>query len=219
MPLTTHRTVQPSRPDLSLLNSAPADPRTRRVAETAWSLYCPAALLLAALVLAGGCRSDDDPYASAGGSARLAGQSVVTEAGDAQRLEREAKAPAEQAADPADAAPAADATAEPLYASYPTELPLVGTAAARATVRYGKGRLEVANLSDMPWTQGRIWINRRYSAPLPFMAPGQIATLRFDWICDDTGTPFPVKARDVFVEQVELVLGDERTRVRHGLSY
>jgi hypothetical protein len=213
MPLPFTRPAHLSRPEPSLLGSAPADPRTRRVAETAWSLYCPAALLLGALVLAGGCRSDNEsPYADAG-PARLAGQSVVTEAGDAERLERNAEAPGELAL--------ADATvpAELVYASYPVELPLVGTAAARATVRYGKASLDVANLSKIPWTDGRIWINRQYSVPLPVVAPGDICTLRFDWIRDEAGTPFPVKASDVFVDKVELVLGDERTRVRHGLDY
>lgn len=213
MPLPFNRSAHLSQPEPSLLSTAPADPRARRVAETAWSLYCPAALLLAALVLAGGCRSDNEsPYANAG-PAQLAGQSVVTEAGDAERLERDTQSLAELA-DSETGAPA-----RPLYLAYPTELPLVGTAAARATVRYGKASLDVANLSKIPWTDGRIWINRQYSVPLPAVAPGEICTLRFEWIRDEAGTPFPVKASDVFVEKVELVLGDERTRVRHGLDY
>lgn len=209
----------------ALLRLGPADPRTRRAAETAWSFYCPAALLLAALVIAGGCQSDGDSMQSRHhrAPAQLAGQEIgdaVTEAGDAERLERNATLPGESASDDDDAPSDLDtAPAEPLYAAYPVELPLVGTAAARATVRYGRKSIDIANLSRVPWSEGRIWINRKYSAPLPVVAPGQICKLRMDWIRDETGSPFPVKQKDVFVDKVELVLGDERTRVRHGLDY
>ena len=84
---------------------------------------------------------------------------------------------------------------------------------------HGKNRLDLANLSKLPWTGGRLWLNRRYGAALPYLLPGKIVRLEFAWFVDENGQPFPSDNKDVFVERVELVLGDERTRVRFGLGY
>ena len=171
--------------------NGPKSPVVRRWAERVWNAYPPAAMLLSAVLLAG------------------CGQLGLT-----------AAAPADDAQD---ARLAGNATAVPAPVAYPSELPLVGTAAARATVAHGKDRLEVANLSRLPWPgdgQARLWLNRRYGAPLPRLLPGKIARLSFADFLDADGNAFPTDNSSVVVEHIELVLGgDERTRVRFGLGY
>ncbi len=201
------------RPAPYLLRTAPRG-AVRTWAETAWSLYPPAAIVVAALLLAGsGCQSDDagDPAAP---SARLARQDLpITEPGDAERRQ------AMQAEGGAISTNPGEATSGPVYASYPSELPLIGTAAARATIRYGADRLELANLSRLPWTESRLWVNRTYSVLLPHTKPGDIRSIHFSFLRDAEGRPFPTDNRNVRIEEVEIVSGDERTKVRFGLAY
>lgn len=159
----------------------------RRIAEAAWAFYPPAALLVAALLLAAGCRSGSD-----GGSAR---------------------------ADFRDGAALKASDVPAIYPSYPSHLPLAGTADARATAHYGKNRIEIANLSDQPWPASRIWVNRKYSALLAHTRPGQVRSFNFEYLLDDQGRPFPTDNMGVRVEEVELVTGDERTKVPFGLGY
>ena len=191
-----------------VLNRAPNNVAARRWAERAWSCHAPAATLLAAF-LVGGCGQLGLTSARSDGQsdARLAGgvtEPGVTEPGDAERRESAA----------ATTAPAAE-----VLAAYPSDLPLVGTAAARAKVMHGKNRLDLANLSKLPWGGGQLWLNRRYGATLPYLLPGKIVNLRFEDFRDEKGQAFPTDNRAVVVEQIELVLGDERTRVRFGLGY
>ena len=192
-----------------VLSRGPKSDAARRWAERAWACYPPAAVLVAAVFLVGGCGqlgltsagSDDVRPQLAGG---------VTEAGDAER--------SEQAGDVGDAATTALST--DLLQPYPSDLPLVGTAAARATVMHGKNRVDLANLSKLPWSGGRVWLNRQYSQPVPYLLPGKIVKLNFEDFRDEKGARFPTVNRDEsMVEQVELVLGDERARVRFGLGY
>ena len=191
-----------------LLNRAPKNPTARRWAERAWACYPPAAVLVAALVMAGcGQLGLTSARADQTGDARLAGG--VTEPGDAERREAEANEPT---------VAATTAPAEVL-AAYPSDLPLVGTAAARARVMHGRNRIDLANLSKLPWSGGRLWLNRQYSVPLAYLLPGKIERLSFEDFRDEKGRRFPTDNSSVVVEQVELVLGDERTRVRFGLAY
>lgn len=159
----------------------------RRVAEAAWSLYPPAALLVAALLLAVGCRGGSD-----GRSARI---------------------------DSRDGAALKASDVPVVHPSYPSHLPLAGTADARATAHYGKNRMEIANLSDQPWPDSRIWVNRKYSALLAHTRPGRVRSINFEYLLDDQGRPFPTDNMSVRVEEVELVTGDERAKVRFGLGY
>lgn len=160
-----------------------------RLAEAAWSLYPPAAILLAVLLLAAGCRGGSN-----GADARLGGASRD------EGPTRVAAAPAE-------------------YPSYPIETPLVGTADGRATAYYGKDRLEIVNLSEQAWPQTRIWVNHRYSALLPHTRPGEVRSIHFSFLRDEQGRTFPTDNMEIRVESVELVTGDERTKVPFGLGY
>ena len=197
MPRPAHDVMTKDRP--FVVNRRPRGATGRRWAawaERAWACYPPAAVLVAAVFLVGGCArlgmTADEPA-----TRPTAG---VTEPGDAQRREAEADAPAG-------------------FPAYPSDLPLVGTAAARATVMHGKNALDLANLSKLPWRDARVWLNRRYSLPLAYLAPGKIERLKFEDFRDDKGATFPTDNRLVVVEELELVLGDERTRVRFGLGY
>ena len=208
MPAAIERNVSAARPAEAgfLLRRTPRDARTRRMAELVWSSYPPVAMLVVTLLLAaGGCQlRGDQPARAAAPAAQLANDTIMTEAGDA-------------------ATPGAPAEAQTTVAqgpiAYPSELPLVGTAAGRAVVRHGKNRIELANLSKLPWSNGRLWLNRQYSAPLPALAPGSIASFDFAWFRDETGQAFPTDNDQILVDQVELVLGDERTRIRYSIGY
>ena len=189
---TDHLSPPADRP--FVLYRVPRNPKARRWAERAWACYPPAAVLVAAVFLLGGC-------AKLGLTAgRPDAPAAPTTAG-----------PTTAAAD--------DAPAAAGYPAYPDDLPLVGTAAARATVMHGKNALDLANLSKLPWRDARVWLNRRYSLPLAYLAPGKIERLKFEDFRDDKGATFPTDNRLVVVEELELVLGDERTRVRFGLGY
>ena len=176
-----------------VLSRAPRRAGTRRWAERAWTLYPPVGLLVVAALLMGGCQSDGEEASTGQSNAALVAASAT-------------------AAEP-------EVAPEARNLAYPEQFPLVGTAAARATVRHGKNQLEIINLSRTNWTGWRVWLNQLYSAPLPHTKPGELRTYRFDWFVDEAGQPFPTANRDVRVEQVELLMGDERTRVRHGIGY
>jgi hypothetical protein len=103
--------------------------------------------------------------------------------------------------------------------AYPDGLPVIGTAAARATIRHGRNQVDVINLGPTPWHEGRLWLNERYSIDLPRTEPGEIRRLPFSIFRDATGRTFPLDNRIELVEGVELQMGDELTRVSWGLDY
>lgn len=99
--------------------------------------------------------------------------------------------------------------------AYPQELPVVGTAAARAVARHGADRLDIINLGPTPWQEdARLWVNGRYSARLTNIEPGKFAGIRFETFVDATGERFPTDNRQVLVRTVELQQGDELAAVR-----
>lgn len=179
-----------------LLRHAPRHPRTRRLAERAWSLYPPAALLLGVLVLAGGC-------SMFGVGDQGTGATTM----------------ADPTTGPGDADGPGTTVDAILYPSYPSETPLAGDADGRATIRYGRDRIELANLSESPWSGARIWINERYSTLLPYTKPGEIRSIHFDFLRDESGARFPTNNTSIRIEKIELITGDERANVRFGLGY
>ncbi len=188
--LLSHANAQPVRTAPFLLRHTPRHAPTRQWAERAWSLYPPAALLIGALLLAAGCRGNH--------TASTPMASPAPE-GDAYR---------------------ANASVEAiLYPSYPADLPLAGSADARATIRYGKDRIELINLSSTPLTGARLWVNDRYSMLLPHTRPNDIRSIHFSFLRDENGRPFPTNNSVIRIEKVELITGDERTSVRFGLGY
>jgi hypothetical protein len=180
-----------TRPAPFLFERHPRSRTARRAAEGAWSLYPPLALL-AAVLLAAGCKSSSD---DSGSTASRPTQPPVAET-------------------------ATSASAQEIsYPGYPIETPLVGVADARATVNYGRDRLMIANLSDQPWPATRVWVNHRYGALLPHTHPGQLRTIHFGFLRDEQGRPFPKDNMAVRIESVELVTDDERTTVTFALGY
>ena len=178
-----------------ILRHAPRHPRARVCAERAWSLYPPIALLLAALLLATGCRQDSSEASSASAAPSPDAQFIS----DADRPSHTVEAI--------------------LFPAYPSEIPLAGTADARATIRYGKNRIELANLSESPWAGARVWVNERYSVLLPYTKPRDIRSIHFDFLRDENGRRFPTDNSSIRIEKIELITGDERADVRFGLGY
>lgn len=110
-------------------------------------------------------------------------------------------------------------TPEPeVLPSFPAHAPVIGTAAARATLRYGRNQVDLVNLSKLPWTGGRVWLNRQWSAALPHTEAGEIRRFDFSYFRDAEGRPFPTDNPATRIERVELQMGDELTRVRYGLG-
>src|SRR5688572_9028180 len=193
----TARPHQPTPPTAPfILRRGPSRPDARRWAERAWSLYPPAALLLGVFIVAGGCKSwgGDDEGAPA------AAMSTTS--------------------DPSSDPERPSATVEAiLFPCFPAEARLAGDADGRATIRYGKDRIELANLSESPWSGARIWVNEKYSALLPYTKAGEIRSIHFDFLRDENGKRFPTDNSDVLIEKIDLITGDERTNVRFGLGY
>lgn len=191
--LATARTTptQPSPP--FILRRGPRHPETRRLAEWVWALYPPSALLVGAFIVAGGCKSSSE---------------------DAQT--QPAAANETQNVDPDRPSSTVEAI---LFPSFPAEARLVGDADGRATIRYGKDRIELANLSESPWSGARIWVNEKYSALLPYTKGGEIRSIHFDFLRDENGKRFPKDNSNFLIEKIDLITGDERTNVRFGLGY
>lgn len=189
------RDITSARPSPYVFERRLRSPAAHRCAEAAWSLYPPVALLLAALLLAGGCRKGADA-----GTRAHAGRPAPSIGASQDSAITSASSPVS-------------------YPGYPVETPLVGAADARATAHYGKNRLEIANLSEQPWPATWVWVNHRYGALLPYTRPGELRSMRFEMLRDERGRPFPSDNLSVRVEAVELVTGDERTSVPFGLGY
>ena len=184
---------------MALLSAAPVADRSlrRRALAACWEIYPPVALLIAAILMAGGCSMK------------------VGEMGLGQMAE----------AEPADVAPAgeaqlASAEVDAPPALYPADLPVVGNAAARAVALHGKDRVDLINLSDLAWPAGgRVWLNGQYAFTLPAADPGVFLKLKFDGFSDADGKPFPKDNRKTLVERVELEFAGELANVRYDLSY
>lgn len=87
---------------------------------------------------------------------------------------------------------------------YPSDAPNAGRAVGRAQVGYSLNRLEVVNLSDQPWTDIEIWVNRSYVVHLPKMEPHELKRLRFQIIFNESGQHFPLNNHQVLVDRVEI---------------
>ncbi len=85
---------------------------------------------------------------------------------------------------------------------YPASAQQAGRAVARAQVGYAFNRLEIVNLSDQPWTDVEVWVNRSYVVHVPKMEPGTLKRLPFEILYNDAGQHFP--KRGVLIERVEI---------------
>ena len=183
----------------------------RRMMVAAWTFYPPLALLvIAMLFLSAGC-SQTRPTSAA--------DPIVPDA-QLATAEIDGQSPVADEVVPGDETNAVeiDEPAQPVATLYPSGSPVLGTAAARATVQYGRNKIELANLGQLPWTSGRVWINRTWSVQLPHTKAGKLRRLDFGLFRDASGRPFPKNNQSVRVERLELQLGDEITRIRYGLG-
>lgn len=101
---------------------------------------------------------------------------------------------------------------------YPAGAAQAGRAVARAQVGYMLNRLEVVNLSDQPWTDVEVWVNRSYVVHVPSMNPNQLKRLPFQMIFDDSGQHFPLKNDQVLVDRVEIYQGGKIYEVPFQLA-
>ena len=63
------------------------------------------------------------------------------------------------------------------------------------------------------------WCARPYSTLLPYTKPGEIRSIHFDFLRDESGARFPTNNTSIRIEKIELITGDERANVRFGLGY
>ena len=170
-------------------------PFARPAASIAWEAYPPVAILIVAVLLASGCTMGKGDEVRTGDELED-DSNVISAVDDSATL----------------------AAAQPETVAFPTDLPVVGTAAARATVRHGKDQLDLFNLSKTDWPEVRVWLNGQYSAVVRDIASGKLHRLRFNTFVDADGRPFPSDNRVVRVESVEMQMGDELARVRFGIG-
>ena len=90
---------------------------------------------------------------------------------------------------------------------YPAGAEQGGKALGRAQVGYWLNALDVVNLSDQPWTDVEVWVNRSYVIHLPVMQPNDLKVLRFQNIYNDAGQHLPVKGQRIMVDRVEIYQG------------
>lgn len=94
-----------------------------------------------------------------------------------------------------------------------------GTTDARAEVDYMYKYLGVANLSDQPWKDVEVWVNRQYVVHVPAWAQDSLKRLQFSMLRDERGNPFttdggvhPIKKVEVYTEgkmyEIPLALAD-----------
>ncbi|MEL7240068.1 MAG: hypothetical protein AAGK78_14520 [Planctomycetota bacterium] len=202
LPPTSLSTRSSSAPHL--LSRRPTG-RLASVGERLWDAYPHLAILLAALLLATGCsqfKGEDEP-----GKGEAAAALAAQRRGDNIQITK-----------------AGEVVESPVnYASqtkvYPVELPVVGTAAARAVIRHGKNQVDLINLSKLPWPGGKVWLNERWGIDLPHTDPGEIRRLDFELFVDAEGGHFPTSNMNFRVTRVDLQLDDELARVQFGLAH
>ncbi len=92
---------------------------------------------------------------------------------------------------------------------YKADAPRGDDAQARAQVGYSLNRIDIANLSDTEWTDVEVWINGKYVVVLPTLPPGELRSLNFQMIFDDSGHYFPLKndakRPETMVNQIEIL--------------
>ncbi len=172
-------------------------PFARPVAAMAWEAYPPVAILVVALLVGAGCKSGDDVRTGD----ELQDDSNVISAIDGTAT-----------------LASADVETELATLAFPSELPTIGTAAARATIRHGKDQVDLFNLSKTKWPRVRVWLNGEYSTLVQDLESGKLQRLRFASFLNADGKPFPSDNRTVRVERVEMQTGDELARVRFGIG-
>jgi hypothetical protein len=164
------------------------------------AVYPPIAILIAAILMAGGCATRTEP------AIRTTAQ-LTEEVPQAQLAAGELEGPARPVA--AEARPA-----------YPADLPVIGHAAARAVALHGKNRVDLINLGSIDWPEGgRLWVNGRYSAELLPLESGTIYHVPFEALVDAEGSSFPLSSRIERVKTVEVELYGELTNIRFALGY
>ena len=125
--------------------------RLRQAAGIAWEIYPPLAILIVALLFSSGCAKNQ--------ATRTASVIPRAETGAVPGVQLAAS----------DEVPAVV-----VHPPYPTELEIIGTAAARATIMHGRDQIDLSNLSKLPWDGARLWLNGRYSALLPYTKSGEV---------------------------------------------
>lgn len=88
---------------------------------------------------------------------------------------------------------------------YPASAEQAGQAVGRAQVGYTMNVMEIVNLSDEPWTDVDVWVNRAYVVHLPVMEPKALKRVPFKAIYNDRGRHFPLRNDKMMINQVELV--------------
>lgn len=94
-----------------------------------------------------------------------------------------------------------------------------GTTSARAEVDYMYRYIGVANLSDVPWKDVEVWVNKTYVVSVPAWKSDVLKRLQFTMLRDERGNPFttdggrnPVKTVEVLTEgkmyDIPLVLAE-----------
>lgn len=82
-----------------------------------------------------------------------------------------------------------------------------GTATARAEVDYMYEWVGVANLSDEPWKDAEVWVNRQYVVHVPSWNKHDLKRLDFDMLRDERGNPFESNKLKNPVKRVEVHTG------------
>jgi hypothetical protein len=88
---------------------------------------------------------------------------------------------------------------------YSADAQRAGQAVARAQVGYTMNQLEVANLSDEPWSDVEVWVNGKYVVFVPSIKAKELKVLNFQMLFDDDGHYFPVNNKKVRVDRVEVL--------------
>ena len=86
---------------------------------------------------------------------------------------------------------------------YKADAPRGGNAVARASVDYTFDKIEIENLSDAPWENVEMWVNKSYVVNIPMMESKKIKKIDFQMMFDEQGHSLPTKG--VMVEKLEIL--------------